>query len=185
MSRSGIEAKPLWRAVPGAVRQRVQEALGAPAIRGSRVWGGYGPTPTFRLTLADGRRTFFKGINASTNEVARAALIREERAYQELPALVGGWMPRCYAAFEQDDWRVLLLEDLGAARAPPWTPTLVRRVAHANAAFHAATLGREHLPDWLPRPKDSGPRVTWSRVAAESDDLRAVAALAGKHQAAG
>lgn len=180
--RSGLEAKPPWRSVPRAVRQRTQEALGSAIVRGARVWGGYGPAPTFRMALADGRRAFFKGTNVNSNDFARRALVREERAYQDLPDLLGYWMPRPYGSFRQNDWHVLLLEDTGPRRMPPWTPTATRRVAHAYAAFHAATLGSEHLPAWLPRPGESLPRVTWRRVAAESDDLGRVAALAGEQR---
>jgi hypothetical protein len=181
MSRSGIEAKPPWRSIPHAVRQRVHEVLGAAVSRGSRVWGGYGPTPTFRLTLADGRRVFFKGTNRASNDFARGALVREERVYRELSGVIGPWAPRFYAAFQHDDWHVLLLEDVGPKTVPPWAPAITRRVAHAYADFHAATLGRDDLPRWLPHLTDSLPRVTWSRVAAESDDLRAVAVLAAGH----
>lgn len=182
MPRSGLEAKPPWQSVPHAVRLRVQEALNSAVARGARVWGGYGPTPTFRLTLADGRRAFFKGANAESNSFARQALVREERAYLELPGLVGYWMPRLYGALRHADWHVLLLEDVGARRMPPWGPAVTRRVAHAYADFHAATLGSERLPPWLPRPKESLPHVTWASVAAESDDVRCVAALAGEQR---
>jgi hypothetical protein len=178
MSRSGVEAKPAWRSVPPGVRTRVREALGAAVVRGMRVWGGYGPTPTFRLLFADGRRAFFKATNHASNEFARRGLAREERAYRDLSGLIVPWAPRFYDAFHLDDWHVLLLEDVGPRSAPPWLPATARGVAHAYAAFHAATLG-EDLPSWLPRPRDTLPRVTWGRVAAESDDLRTVAALAG------
>jgi aminoglycoside phosphotransferase (APT) family kinase protein len=62
---------------------------------------------------------------------------------------------------------------------PPWTPSVVRGVARAYAAFHLTTLGRTDLPDWLPRPPKTLARVTWSRVVEASEGLRAVAALAG------
>src|SRR5262249_36786017 len=62
--------------------------------------------------------------------------------------------------------------------APPWRLETTRGVAHAVADFHAATLGAD-LPAWLPRPPRRLRRVLWTRVAEESDGLRAVAALAG------
>ncbi|HLZ24722.1 MAG TPA: hypothetical protein VKQ30_21600, partial [Ktedonobacterales bacterium] len=181
MSRTGVEDKLPWRSVPDAVRQRVREAMGSPVIHGRRVWGGYGPTPTFRLVLADGRRVFFKGTNRASNDFSRHALAREEQVYRELSGVIGPWAPRFYAAFRRDDWHVLLLEDVGPKSVPPWTSAITRRIAHAYAGFHAATLGHENLPSWLPRPTESLARVTWSRVAAESDDLRRVAALARGH----
>lgn len=62
---------------------------------------------------------------------------------------------------------------------PPWQPAKTRRIVHAYAAFHTATLGAA-LPAWLPTPHEQLPRVTWGRVAAQSDGLRRVASLAGE-----
>lgn len=178
MSRIGVEAKPPWRSVPDVVRHSVREALGSPVIQGRRAWGGYGPTPTFRLVLADGRRVFFKGTDRDSNDFSRRAIALEERVYHELSGTIGPWAPQFYAASQRDDWRVLLLEDAGPKTVPPWTPAMTRRIAHEYADFHASTLGHEGLPHWLPRPQASLPRVTWRRVAAESDDLCNIAAMA-------
>lgn len=183
MSRSGVEPKPTWQSVPSGVRHQVRDILGASVARGTRVWGGYGPTPTFRLLLDDGRRAFFKGTNASSNDFARRALSCEDRTYRDLAPFIGHWMPSFYGSFRHNDWHVLLLEDVGPATIPPWPPRATRRIAHAYAEFHAATLGKE-FPPWLPQPRTSLPRVTWDRVAADSGDLRTVAALAGEQSAA-
>jgi len=160
----------------------VGEALGSGVVRAARVWGGYSPTPTFRLRLADGRRAFFKAVNGSSNEFAARAHVREERVYRELGAWMGPWSPRFLGALHRGEWHALLLEDVGPKSVPPWTPALTRRVAHTYAEFHAATLGRD-LPAWLARPADSLPRVSWTAVVAASDDLREVAALAGARRA--
>jgi hypothetical protein len=87
MSRTGIEAKPAWRSLPVALRRHVEQTFGASVTRAARVWGGYTPTPTFRLTLADGKRAFFKGTNQTSNDISHAALVREERVYRDLAAL--------------------------------------------------------------------------------------------------
>ncbi len=181
MSRTGVEEKPPWRAVPPAVRRGVEATLGSAIVRGARVYGGYGPTPTFRLLLADGRRAFFKGVNAASNEFMRGAIVREERVYRDATELIGPWAPECYGGFQCDDWRVLLLQDVGPKSAPPWARTLTRKVAHAYADFHAHTLGRA-LPDWLPGPQAQIPRGWPQRVVAESDGFRAVAELAVGHE---
>lgn len=183
MSRSGVEPKPAWQSVPSGVRHQVRDILGASVARGTRVWGGYGPTPTFRLLLDDGRRAFFKGTNAASNDFARNALTREDQAYRDLAPFIGHWMPSFYGSFRHNDWHVLLLEDVGPATIPPWRPQATRRLAHAYAEFHRATLGKE-FPLWLPQPGASLPRVTWNRVAKDSADLRRVAALAGEQSAA-
>jgi hypothetical protein len=184
MSRTGVEAKPAWGTVPAGVRERVSEALGAPVVRGVRVWGGYSPTPTFRLLLADGRRAFFKGTNASSDAFPRHALLQEERFYREVSPLIGAYVPAFYGAcWHEDDWHVLLLEDVGPRTMPPWQPATTRRLAHAYAGFHASTLGAD-LPDWMLRPQQSMPRVSWEAIAEESDGLREIASLARGHSRA-
>lgn len=179
MARTGIEDKLPWRRVPGAVRGQVEAALGAPVRRAARIWGGYSPTPTFRLALADGRRAFFKATHGETNEFATNALALEVKVYAELGSLLAGWAPRCFAAFRHDDWHVLLVEDLGPKSAPPWTPALARSTARALGRFHLATLGTP-LPAWLTRPEQRLPEEDWQRTVQESQQLRAIATLAGE-----
>ncbi len=179
MSRTGVEPKPPWRAVPAAVRLGVHEALGAAVSRAARVWGGYGPTPTFRLRLTDGRRAFFKASWPQSDEFARDAWTREERVYRELADVIRPWAPAFYASFQLGGWRVLLLEDTGPRSVPPWTPALASRVMHAFAAFHHATLGIR-LPAWIPRGAlglgHGGRLSTWEP---DVEALRPMAGLAG------
>src|SRR5207302_780635 len=140
-----------------AVEQRT--AIGSPRRRGGARSGGSTcaarvgrrhADPDVSPPLADGRGAFFKAVDPSSNDFARAAHAREERAYRELGDLITPWAPAFYGAFQRDAWHVLLLEDLGPKSAPPWTPTLARRVVRAYGDFHRATLGLP-LPSWLPR----------------------------------
>lgn len=183
MARRGVEPKPEWAVIPGAVRQAVAEMLGAQVRRAVREWGGYTPSPTYRLRLADGRRAFLKAVGPPPYDFALRPLLGELDAYHELPALVGDWMPAFYGATEVDGWHVLLLEDLGPKSAPPWNAALLRAVCRSYADFHLATLGAD-LPEWLPGPGDQimGAGRLWR--AAESREWRqAVAGLAGVHKA--
>ena len=113
MSRTGVEDKQPWKTIPPAIREKVQAALGSTVVRANRVWGGYGPTPTFRLQFADGSRAFFKGTNQTVTEFAQGALVQEERVYRYLGPVIGQWAPEFYASFRYEGWHVLLLEDLG------------------------------------------------------------------------
>jgi hypothetical protein len=153
MSRTGIEPKPPWSVVPTPVKARVEATLGSPVQRASRVWGGYGPTPTFRLRLANGGRAFFKAINAESNEFMHTAFGRELRFYDELRPLFTRWCPKFLGAFDLEDWRVILLEDLGPKSAPPWTPSLARKTIGALAEFHQHGMGVQ-LPDWVRQESD-------------------------------
>lgn len=100
MSRTGAEAKLPWSSVPETTRQQVAVALGAPIARAARIWGGYAPTPTFRLILADGRRAFMKGTFAESNEFSRHAL-----AY----AVLAQWVARRWS-LPSAEWANRLLE---------------------------------------------------------------------------
>lgn len=179
MSRTGVEAKPPWSAVPRAVRVSTEEALGAPVARAMRVWGGYSATPTFRLRLGDGRRAFFKAASPASTAFARVAHAREERIYAELGDIIGAWAPAPLGSFARDEWRVLLLEDLGPKTAPPWTAPMARRVARELGRFHASTVD-QRLPNWILRP-DAHPALginppAWSLTP---DEIDALAGLAG------
>src|SRR6266540_4697083 len=122
VSRRGAEPKPPWSAVPREVKDDVARVLGSPVARAARVYGGYAPSATFRMVLADERRAFFKGVNASSNEYMRGALPREERVYRELGPLIRPWAPAFLGSFKRLDWHVLLLEDVGPQTMPPWSP---------------------------------------------------------------
>lgn len=182
MPRTGVEDKPAWRAVPAAVRASVDALCGSPVVRGARVWGGYAPTPTFQLLLADGRRVFLKGTSPTSNATMVRALDSEQRVYTELGALISPFAPRYLGALRESGWHVLLLEDAGPATIPPWSAESGRRVAHACAEFHASTLASD-LPAWLDLPERWVAPITWSRVERDSGHLRKVAALAGPRAA--
>ncbi|MBI2942383.1 MAG: phosphotransferase [Chloroflexi bacterium] len=179
MSRTGLEPKPPWRSVPRSVREAVKAALGAEVKRAMRVWGGYTPTPTYRLRLQDGQRAFFKAVEPASNAFARAAHLREERVYRELGELIAPWAPAFYGSFQRGDWQVLLLEDLGPKSVPPWTPPLTRAIARALGDFHRATLGTV-LPPWLPRAEQQLAAAAWLwERTPDADALRQIAFLAG------
>lgn len=178
MSRTGVEAKPAWRTLPPAVRRCVAEVLGAEVTRAARIWGGYSPSPTFRLRLANGQRAFFKGCGPGASAFLRDVLATEERVYTELAEVITPWAPRLLGVVHRDDWSALLLEDVGPKTAPPWTPALTRQVMRAYAEFHQATLGFA-APAWVPRFADEDARITWESIEDVTEGLRVVAALAG------
>jgi hypothetical protein len=162
--------------VPREIKDEVASILGSAVARASRVYGGYAPSATFRMVLADGRHAFFKGINASSNEYMHDALPREERVYQKLGRFTRPWAPAFIGSFKKRDWHVLLLEDLGPQTMPPWSPAKARRSARSYAAFHASTYGRA-LPRWLPRTEHHDVAGLWRSLAA-SGELMKTAALA-------
>ena len=161
--------------MPREVKDAVARILGSPVARAARVYGGYAPSATFRVVLADGRPAFFKGVNASSNEYMRGALPKEERVYRRL-AQRGRWAPAFLGSFKRLDWHVLLLEDLGPQTMPPWSPAKARRSARSFAEFHGSTHGRA-LPRWLPRKEHHDFAGIW-RSLSEGGELTQTAALA-------
>jgi hypothetical protein len=178
MTRVGAEPKPPWRLVPRAVRWQVDELTAAHVQRALRVWGGYAPSPTFRLFLVDGRSVFFKGVNPTSNEHMHRALAAEERVYRELTPWITPWAPAFLGSFREADWHVLLLEDVAGTRVPPWSPRRVHTAMRGYAAFHRHSLG-QLLPEWLSRERHRAFARIWANLADESGGLEGMASLAG------
>jgi hypothetical protein len=184
VARVGQEAKPFWRDVPATVRQETARQLGAPVRRAERAFGGYGPSATFRLLLADGRRAFFKGVYPlPASSPVRWVLDREERVFQSLSDLISPWAPAYYGSVRGEGWHALLLEDVGPDTVPPWTRAKARAATRAYADFHASSLGHR-MPRWLPRIASSPSRGrSWERMREKPGDLSRLARLAGPRAA--
>jgi len=182
VSRRGLETKPRWSDVPPEVRHSVERVLRSRIARAERVFGGYAPSATFRMRLANGRRAFFKGSYPLPPESqVRFNTRAEERVYRALGERLARWAPRFLGSIERGGWHVLLLEDVGPATMPPWTASRTRRAAHSYAAFHHDTLGAR-LPRWLPRRAHAEFAGFWSRLA-KTGELARTASLAGQRRA--
>ncbi|HET8568162.1 MAG TPA: hypothetical protein VFM93_04165 [Candidatus Limnocylindria bacterium] len=176
MPRRGAEPKPPWTAVPAAMKAEVARILGSPVARAERVYGGYAPSATYRLLLADGRRAFFKGVYP-TDSGAKWDLDREEEIYRGALEYMRPWAPDFYGSTRADGWHGILLEDLGPQNSLPWTAAKARRAARSYAEFHKNTYGRK-LPRWLSRVEHRDFSAFWDRLAG-SGELDRTAALAG------
>jgi hypothetical protein len=179
VSRQGAEPKPPWSAVPRQIKDDVARVLGAPVARAERVYGGYAPSATFRLRLANGKRAFFKAsYPAPKGSGVRWVVEEEERSYRRLGKLISPWAPRFLGSLRAEGWHVLLLEDLGPRTVPPWTPAKARRAARSYARFHKRTLGA-HLPRWLSREPYLAHSRFW-RTLASTGELAGTASLGGR-----
>jgi hypothetical protein len=171
------EEKPRWSDVPESVRAEAERRLRSRVVRATRAYGGYAASATFRLVLANGRRAFFKaGYPPPPGSAAIFPIDREEKRYRALAPAVGRWMPKQYGSFKKEQWHVLLMEDLGPATMPPWSPDKTRRAARSYARFHRRMLGAQ-LPRFLPRTQHQRFGRFWD-VLAKSGELAQTAALA-------
>ncbi|MCZ8516895.1 phosphotransferase [Paenibacillus filicis] len=153
------EPKPYWRDVPKELRKQVEEKMGSSIRRASRVFGGYGPTATFRFFLEDGRTIFAKGAGQGSIAENWRVLPLEEAAYRHVTAITP-ISPRYFGSVSVDGWHLLLLEDLRIAKkVPPWSEALALQAIRDLAAFHVqglseagkvqAMAGKGFTDNWL------------------------------------
>jgi hypothetical protein len=182
VSRQGAEPKPPWSAVPKEIKDEVATILRSRVVRAERVYGGYAPSATFRLKLANGKRAFFKAsYPAPKGSGVRWFMDHEARNYRTLERFIRPWAPRFYGSFGYDGWHVLLLEDLGPRSVPPWTPSKARKAARSYARFHRNTSGKR-LPRSLSRPGYMEYARFW-RTLAKTGEIARTASLAGRRAA--
>ena len=171
------EDKPIWSAVPRAVRAETERLMGARVVRATRRFGGYGPSATFHLSLADGRTAFFKGVYPlPEGSGVRWALDEEERVYIELQDHITPWAPAYYGSLRLEGWHAMLIELVTGEKIPPWTRSAGRRAARSYAQFHAGTIDRS-LPAWLSREAHVEFTGFWHEVTTDEARLARLAAL--------
>ncbi len=180
MPRSGVEKKPPWKSVPQELRRRIDQALGSPVVRGTRVWGSYGPGPSYRLLLADGRRAFIKAIWPESNAFQVSAFHREIRVYRLLESQIRPWAPEFIAEVQFEDWHAILLEDLGPKTAPPWRPIDARTVAQGLAEFHLSTAGVALPGELLTVEEFRILEANFWKNKPSLDDLKGLAGISGQ-----
>jgi hypothetical protein len=179
VSRQGAEPKPPWSAVPQDVKDEVAKILRSPVVRAERVYGGYAPSATFRLKLANGKRAFFKAsYPAPKGSGVRWFMDHEAKNYRSLECFIRPWAPKFFGSFGYGGWHILLLEDLGPRSVPPWTPTKARNAARSYARFHRKTLGKR-LPRSLSRT-DYVEYARFWRTLGKTGEIVQTASLAGR-----
>lgn len=161
--------------MPREVKDGVARVLGSPVARATRIYGGFAPSATFRLVLRDGSRAFFKGIYPAKGTGAIWMLDEEERVYRRLADRISPWAPKFLGSTRHEGWHAILLEDLGPANVPPWTPAKTRVAARSYADFHRANLG-SRLPRWLPQQEWRRFSESWSKAREEGLDRTAALA---------
>lgn len=130
------ESKPEWSEVPDELKQAIETLAGARIVEATVAWGGYGPSATFILRLADGGKLFCKGTHPGLTEPGKAAFRTELSYYQSLPEL-SAFGPPFRGAAHHGDWQLLLLDFVARSReVPPWTDATFRGAVSALARFH-------------------------------------------------
>jgi Ser/Thr protein kinase RdoA (MazF antagonist) len=160
----------------------VSTILGSPVVRAERVYGGYAPSATFRLRLANRKRAFFKAsYPAPKGSGVKWFMDREAQNYRTLERFIHPWAPRFYGSFGYEGWHILLLEDLGPRSVPPWTATKARNAARSYARFHRKTWGKR-LPRSLSRTDYLEYAKFW-RTLGKTGEIAQTASLAHRRAA--
>jgi hypothetical protein len=160
-----------WYGVPEAVRQSVEDRLGAAVSEAVSQAFGFSPGLAARLRLSDGRRVFVKAIGPDDESGApggRDFYRREARITAGLPDNVAA--PCLVDSWEASGWVVLALEDIdGANPALPWRADDLSRVLHA-----LADSAQSLTPSPVSAPAAGSPagQGHWSNLAADPDRLR-------------
>jgi hypothetical protein len=174
------EGKPAWTAAPQPIKLAVARVLGSPVVRAVRTYGGYAPSATYRLTLADGRRVFFKGTYPlPEGSGVRWSLDREEVVYRRLGSAIQPWAPTYLGSVRADGWHAILLESVKGTPALPWTHSKAMGAMRSYAQFHASTLGRP-MPRWLSYTQHRAFSVFWDQIGQDELSIARLADLAGQ-----
>jgi hypothetical protein len=141
------ESKPAWSEVPREAKAALEGIVGAPIIDAAIAWGGYGPSATFILRTASGRKFFCKGTHPGFTEGGKAAFHIELSYYQAIPELAE-FGPAFRGAVHHEDWHLLVLDYVERAfEVPPWTEAAHRDAISMLARFHSRTpANRQMLP---------------------------------------
>ncbi|MDQ0201452.1 aminoglycoside phosphotransferase family protein [Neobacillus ginsengisoli] len=134
------EHKPYWRDVPLELRKQIEVKVGSPIRLANRVFGGYGPSATFRIFLEDGRTVFAKGAGLGSISENWRVLPLEETVYCDIAAIYP-ISPRYLGSVRVEGWHLLLLEDLrNTKKVPPWSDKLALKAVRDIAEFHLRGL---------------------------------------------
>ena len=149
-----------WTDLPDGIRQRVEKTAGAPASGARTQPGGFSAGMASRMSFADGRRLFVKAVHASS----QGTFDLYEREAGILRAIPGE-LPAAHLveAFTQDDWTVLVIEDVEGRHPRKDSPSDTATVLDAIAAL-AAVPPPADLPSLADElAEDAG---SWARLEA-------------------
>lgn len=131
-----LEIKPYWTDVPRELQQEIEGKLDSRIVKGDRVFGGFGPSATFRLYMEDGRTIFAKGAGKGSTPYNWEAVALEDQVYKNLRS-IQPFSPTYFGSVKTSEWHLIFLEDLSdTIEVPPWTDELAKQAICGIADFH-------------------------------------------------
>jgi len=127
-----------WTALPGHLRERVEQLLGSRVLAATTQPGGFSPGIAARLALADGKRAFVKAVSSDVNRDSPNLHRSEARIAAALPLTAPA--PRLLGVIDTGGWVILAFDDVdGQLPVQPWRSAELDRVLAATADL-ASTL---------------------------------------------
>lgn len=127
-----------WTDFPDPLRERLEELLGGAVVATQSCRGGFSSSSAEILRSQADRRLFVKAVRECDNPGSMTLNRAEAAALASIPASAP--VPPLVAAFEHEDWFVLVTEVApGALPAEPWTATQLDQVLAALDELQAAT----------------------------------------------
>ncbi len=146
------ESKPVWSDVPRPAKDQLERIVGSRIVDANIAWGGYGPSATFILLTAQGRKFFCKGTHPGFTDLGKAAFHSELAYYSSIPELAE-FGPAFRGAAHHEAWHLLVLDYVQRAiEVPPWTVEAFRGAITMLARFHTRTPA--HATELLPVAED-------------------------------
>lgn len=182
---SRLRPRPVWTALPSAVREAVEGVLGAPVVASESRPGGWSPGSADLVTTADGLRAFVKTADARVND-RTVAMHRREGTVLRL--LDGDPAPRLLDDVDEPPWYGLVIEAIDARHPLAASDADTAAVLDAVAALpdapedaDLASVETELAGDalgWM-RLREDGIAVGADLAGLEALAARAPEALAG------
>ncbi|MEU1349836.1 aminoglycoside phosphotransferase family protein [Streptomyces sp. NPDC005795] len=159
-----------WADLPDAVRDAVQDILGAPVVEARTQSGGFSPGVAARVLLADGGRAFVKAVSAEVNPDSPDQHRAEARNTAALPPHAP--VPKLLGSYDDGTCVALVLEDIdGHQPRVPWEPAELDRVLAA-----VGDLSRTLTPAPVEAPPAAVGKTTmftgWRTLHAAGDTTR-------------
>jgi len=144
---SNREGKPTWQDVPEVLKEEISALLGAKVVYGEIAWGGYSPSASYIISLANGQKYFVKGTHPEQMSHGAKMLDQEIEAYQNLDFLQK-FCPSYYGSVSvggEDDWYLGIWQYIEDSQPIlPWTGNKVEAVISHLALLH--TYYKEDQP---------------------------------------
>ena len=171
-------------AMPQALRDAADTALGAPVVQATNQRGGFTPGPACRCELADGRTVFVKACGLELSELATVMHRSEAEILPQLPENFPA--PNFLTSVEIDDWVLIASEWVeGTMPREPLTDSSIESVLDlvARLAAAGAACPVEGVNPVGGNPLERANRWAWKKLL-DSGDVERLDEWSSRHLAA-